>query len=165
MTNLKLTKAESILLTEAAGRPDGAIVPPGTVKPSSLERMIGRLSKAGLILAVEGGGEVLIAAGYRAVGLEPPRAVGSKKEQVIRLLGREDGATLDELVAATGWLAHTTRAFLSRLRSGGVMLARSTRDDRTAYRIEVAEEPVRKTRRREAAGVGVAAAHAEAVAA
>ena len=54
------------------------------------------------------------------------------------MLGREDGASLDELMEATGWLAHTTRAALSRLRSSGQTLAKSKRaDGRTAYRIEV----------------------------
>jgi hypothetical protein len=35
---------------------------------------------------------------------------GTKIAQVIELLQRGDGATLTELVAATGWLPHTTRA-------------------------------------------------------
>ena len=33
---------------------------------------------------------------------------GSKLARVIALLERDDGATIEELIAATGWLAHTT---------------------------------------------------------
>jgi hypothetical protein len=35
---------------------------------------------------------------------------GSKLARVIALLERDHGATIEELIAATGWLAHTTRA-------------------------------------------------------
>src|SRR5215217_2978287 len=35
---------------------------------------------------------------------------GSKQALVISLLGRPSGATLDDLIKATGWLPHTTRA-------------------------------------------------------
>ena len=38
---------------------------------------------------------------------------GSKTSRVIEMLKREGGTTLDEIVAETGWLKHTTRAMLS----------------------------------------------------
>jgi hypothetical protein len=38
---------------------------------------------------------------------------GSKKAQVIELLRRPEGATLQKLVEATGWQAHSVRGFLS----------------------------------------------------
>ena len=44
---------------------------------------------------------------------------GTKVAEVIALLQRGDGATLAELVAATGWLPHTTRAALTGLRKRG----------------------------------------------
>ena len=44
---------------------------------------------------------------------------GSKISQVIGLLRRDDDATLDEVVAATGWLPHTSRAALTGLRKRG----------------------------------------------
>ncbi|MBM0206175.1 DUF3489 domain-containing protein [Micromonospora sp. STR1s_5] len=59
---------------------------------------------------------------------------------VLDLLGRGEGASIDELMSATGWLPHTRRAALSRLRSAGKSLAKTTREDgRTAYRIIVEE--------------------------
>lgn len=54
---------------------------------------------------------------------------------VIDLLRREQGATLDELVSATGWQPHSTRAVLTGLRKKGHTIARSKRDDATCYRI------------------------------
>jgi hypothetical protein len=53
-----------------------------------------------------------------AAGKAPPR-LGSKLADVIQLLWREKGATIEELVAATGWLPHTTRAALTGLRKRG----------------------------------------------
>jgi len=52
---------------------------------------------------------------------------GTKIAQVIELLQRGDGATLAELVAATGWLPHTTRAALTGLRKGLSSTPRSER--------------------------------------
>ena len=41
-----------------------------------------------------------------------PRA-GTKQAMLIALLQAPDGATMDEIVAATGWLAHTARGAMS----------------------------------------------------
>ncbi len=38
---------------------------------------------------------------------------GSKKAIVIELLRRPEGATLQEIMSATGWMAHSVRGFLS----------------------------------------------------
>ncbi|HMR54496.1 MAG TPA: DUF3489 domain-containing protein [Amaricoccus sp.] len=53
---------------------------------------------------------------------------GTKQALVVSLLGREQGATLDELVAATGWLPHTTRAALTDLRRRGYSLQKDARE-------------------------------------
>ena len=61
---------------------------------------------------------------------------GTKQALIAGLLAREQGATLDELIAATGWLPHTTRAALTGLRRKGGTLEKGTREDgRTAYRL------------------------------
>lgn len=44
--------------------------------------------------------------------LPTPRA-GTKQAMLIALLRAPDGATMDEIVAATGWLAHTARGAMS----------------------------------------------------
>ena len=66
-----------------------------------------------------------------------PAKVGAKRALVIGLLRRGEGATIDDLVAATDWLPHTTRAALSGLRKGGLAIERSKAQRGTAsvYRI------------------------------
>jgi hypothetical protein len=56
---------------------------------------------------------------------------GSKKAQVIELLGRPEGATLQQLVEATGWQAHSVRGFLSGtlVKKMGHKVTRRKRDD------------------------------------
>ena len=57
--------------------------------------------------------------------------------QVIELLRRDQGAPIDELIAATGWLAHTTRAALTGLRKRGyaVVIDRSDKERGSFYLI------------------------------
>ena len=62
----------------------------------------------------------------------------TKAGTVLALLQREGGATLAELVEATGWLPHTTRAALTGLRKKGHTVERSKRGDLTCYRIAAA---------------------------
>ena len=72
----------------------------------------------------------------------------TKQAAVIGLLQREGGATLADLVDATG-LAHTTRAALTRLRQAGHVLDKGKDETgATVYRIVA---PGRTTRSRKAA--------------
>ena len=66
-----------------------------------------------------------------------PRTALSKIGEVVALLNRSEGATIAELVAATGWLPHTTRATLTGLRKKGHVIERNKRDDMTCYRVAV----------------------------
>ncbi len=151
MSSITLTKTEARLLTDAAGREDGLLVLPRTMKATTAQRLRGKLINDGVVSAREQDGTTshhLTPAGYRAIGLKPPREPGTKRSLILDLLARGEGASLDELIAATGWLPHTTRAALSRLRSGGQALVKSARPDgRTAYRIVTDQpEPVKRAR-------------------
>jgi hypothetical protein len=66
---------------------------------------------------------------------------GSKLAHVIALLERDHGATIAELIAATGWLAHTTRAALTGLRKRGYAVEIDRSDDNRGsfYRIPAGE--------------------------
>jgi hypothetical protein len=68
----------------------------------------------------------------RMAGVPKP---GSKGGIIVALLSREQGATVDELMAATGWQSHTTRAYFVGLRRIGLPVARVSKG---AYRIEAA---------------------------
>ncbi len=104
---------------------------------------------------------VILKAGREAIGLEDegPRTVdvrrreaasqkqpdagtgisapGSKRSRVIGMLSASSGATIEELVAATSWLPHTTRAVLTGLRKEGYSIERQRPDGATVstYRI------------------------------
>ncbi|WP_375458345.1 DUF3489 domain-containing protein [uncultured Enterovirga sp.] len=192
MSSITLSKTETKILTEAAGREGGLLLLPETMKEVSRQRLLGKLESAGLIAPAGQHGEdpTLTPAGYRAVGLRPPRArkgkvvdvtteagsspadtapvaevigsdsvrPGTKMALIMSLLGRPEGASQAEMIVATGWLPHTTRAALSRLRSAGHELSKSPREDGvTAYRI-AAPEPEPKRRSRKAAAPAEAAA-------
>ena len=68
--------------------------------------------------------------------INAPRS-GTKIESVVKMLSRSEGATLEAIIKATGWLSHTTFAALTGLRKRGYALERS-RDDkgaRSVYRL------------------------------
>jgi hypothetical protein len=79
-----------------------------------------------------------IAPVMEALVIEPTPSPKSKIGLVVELLRREHGATLAELVTATQWLPHTTRAALTGLRKKGHVLEKGTRDGATAYLIKAA---------------------------
>jgi hypothetical protein len=65
----------------------------------------------------------------------PATARQTKSGAVLALLQREEGATLAELIDATGWLPHTTRAALTGLRKKGHAIEKSKRGDITCYEV------------------------------
>lgn len=62
-----------------------------------------------------------------------PRAP-SKQQQLAALVVRDEGATLDQMIAATGWLPHTTRAALTGLRKKGFVISSDKIDGVRTYR-------------------------------
>ena len=73
--------------------------------------------------------------GMTNAGLSPARA-GSKQAKVIAMLSDGSGATMETLIASTGWLPHTTRAALSGLRKRGYAVERAQEADGSSrYRI------------------------------
>jgi hypothetical protein len=169
----KLTDLDSILLSTAAQRDTGSLLP----APESVSSPGARLTKAiaGLVkrgfaeeretsdklstYRVDGDvayGLYITNAGNAAIGITDnddaansgegrapsPATPGTprvtKSGAVLALLAREEGATLADLIAATGWLPHTTRAALTGLRKKGHVLEKSKRGEQTCYRVVVA---------------------------
>ena len=105
-------------------------------------------------------GLVITPAGLKAIGIETdgevdtpdvdiettaddqptikPTRTATKTQQVIDLLSRDEGATLAEIVEATGWLKHTSSAALTGLRKKGHAITRDKRGDETCYFIRSA---------------------------
>lgn len=72
---------------------------------------------------------------------EPASPVKSKRATIIRMLSAKEGASLDALVSATGWLPHTTRAVLTGLRKKGFVIERVRNENVSTWRIT--EHPAR----------------------
>ena len=66
-------------------------------------------------------------------------AAGSKKEQILALLRSATGATLGQIMAATGWQKHSVRGFLSAVvhkKMGLQVLSGKNRDGERVYRVK-----------------------------
>ena len=64
-----------------------------------------------------------------------PFRAGSKQARLVEILSTPDGASLDAIVEAMGWLPHTTRAAITGLRKRGLNVLTENRDGARAYRI------------------------------
>jgi len=166
-----LTDIQIILLSTAASRPDGSLLPP----PESLGTGAARIRKTvatlisrgfaqeilaadgtdfwreedgqGIAVVITDTGRAAIAPGdsdgsqqseSAAPANEAPLALPAyptKTAMVIDLLSRAEGATLDDLVRATGWLPHTMRAALTGLRKKGHQINKGKRSDITCYEL------------------------------
>ena len=82
------------------------------------------------------------AATLTATDSNPPRG-GTKIAKVLGLLRRNEGATLAEMIVATDWLPHTTRAALTGLRKRGyaISIDRSNKQRGSIYRAAGAAKP------------------------
>ncbi len=64
------------------------------------------------------------------------KQTATKSATVCKLLARPRGATVPELMTATGWQNHSVRAFFTGLRKKGLSLAREERTSgELAYRL------------------------------
>jgi hypothetical protein len=115
------------LKLSAAGAKTVALgeAPSGKLEPASSTQE----SLSDSIYSSEGAGKAA------AVGEAAPRE-GSKLASVMALLRRSEGATIDVLTKATGWLPHTTRAAITGVRKRGysVILDRSA-EGASVYRL------------------------------
>jgi hypothetical protein len=154
MAKFKLTDIHVLILSAAATRPGGNLLPP----PEGLGELSDQLlasyddlvrykfaaeietDVSDQVWRSDDGktyGLVLTNKGKAAAAEQvPPSGKAAKKiDIVLDLLRREQGATLAELVDATGWLPHTTRAALTGLRKKGHVLDKAIRDGATCYSI------------------------------
>jgi hypothetical protein len=72
--------------------------------------------------------------GAPASKVPTPRS-GTKQAMLITLLRAPDGATMDEIVAATGWLAHTARGAMSGALGKKLGLVVTSEKDTTRGRV------------------------------
>jgi Protein of unknown function (DUF3489) len=72
-----------------------------------------------------------------SVEREPAKAQAPTKSFAVqKLLSRTKGASITEIMTATGWQPHSARAFLTGLRKKNITIVRECRKDgETSYRI------------------------------
>lgn len=156
MAKFKLTDIHALILSAAATRPDGNLLPPpeglGELSEqlrASYDDLVRHKFAAEIETDVSDQiwrsndgktyGLVLTDKGKAAAAEQAPPAKAAKKiDTVLDLLRREQGATIAELIEATGWLPHTTRAALTGLRKKGHVIDKATRDGVTCYSIAAA---------------------------
>lgn len=143
MTQIQLSDAQAVILSTACAREDGAVFPvTASLKGGAVGNVCKSLLKQGLIEEIaatdlntvwrhdEERGPITLRATPLACStlgitdqqdetpIETPtapvqRRKGTKQETLIEMLRAEGGATIDEIVEATGWQAHTVRGAMS----------------------------------------------------
>ena len=61
-------------------------------------------------------------AAKKAKAAKQPKTGTSKKDEVLALISRKNGATLEEIMAATSWQKHTVRGFIAILGKKGTKI-------------------------------------------
>ena len=147
---MKLTDTQTLILNTAIQSPDGRLSWfPDNLKGGARNKVLGSLLRQGLI-QIDGESHRVTDLAYAALGLTVPPASAepikaaprtrenTKQAQIIAMLQRPEGATISQIVEATGWQPHTVRgtfagAFKKKL---GLTLS-SSKDDhgQRVYRI------------------------------
>ena len=121
---MKLTPSQTLLLTAAANHPQQLLADfPPNLKGGALIKVMTSLGNESLIQPHSKGssGNTIFSitkAGLHAIGIEPmskpkPKREGSKQSVIVELMKRSEGATLAQMVEATGWQAHTVRGCMA----------------------------------------------------
>ncbi len=157
----KLTDTQTAVLKATASRPDGNIEPlPPNLRGGARTKVIEGLLARGLVVDVDGH-HLLTDAGYAAVGkrrpaqkgvqkMDSPDALtkreataptirpGTKLAEIIDAMRHPGGATIAQMMACTGWQAHSVRGAISgmvRTRLGYEVVTEKGADGQRAYRI------------------------------
>jgi hypothetical protein len=103
------------------------------VNSNKRQRRMAREPKPDVAAIKESNSEHAVAA--REGGAAAPLKKATKTGMVLSLLSRAEGATLDQMVKATGWLPHTTRAALTGLKKKGHGVVSEKTDGVRTYRL------------------------------
>lgn len=121
--------------TDSAVRGETAIIAAGGAQPAAATTRRPRRMARNRGIGGEPAGSTTVASKPAKQDKPAKPKAESKIARVISLLGRQQGATLADLVEATGWLPHTTRAALTGLRKKGHSIEKAKRDDMTCYKL------------------------------
>ncbi len=147
---MKLTNTQTLILNTAIQSPDGRLSWfPDNLKGGARDKVLGSLLRQGLI-QIEGESHRVTDLAYEALELPvPPASIepikaaprtreNTKQAQIIAMLQRPEGATISQIVEATGWQQHTVRGtFAGTLKKKLGLLIVSEKDSQAnrVYRI------------------------------
>ena len=122
---MKLTDAQTLILNTAIQSSDGRLSWfPDNLKGGARDKVLGSLLRQGLI-QIDGESHRVTDLAYEALGLPvPPASIepikaaprtreNTKQAQIIAMLQRPEGATINQIIEVTGWQPHTVRGTLA----------------------------------------------------
>ena len=147
---MKLTDTQTLILNTAIQSSDGRLSWfPDNLKGGARDKVLCSLLRQGLI-EIDGESHRVSDLAYAALGLAvPPASIepikaaprtreNTKQAQIIAMLQRPEGATISQIVEATGWQQHTVRGtFAGTLKKKLGLLIVSEKDSQAnrVYRI------------------------------
>lgn len=118
---MKLTDTQTLILNTAIQASNGQLSWfPDNLKGGARDKVLGSLLRQGLI-QIDGESHRVTNLAYEALGLPvhhapaatiktaPRTRDNTKQAQIIAMLKRPEGATISQIVEATGWQPHTVR--------------------------------------------------------
>src|ERR1700761_7727381 len=145
-SSIKLTDAQLLILSAASRREDRCLTAPKSLKRPAAEKLaVGAADPAplgaGATAEIAATARNSAAPNVKSAPVSSTPRQGTKIARVIELLRRDQGATLEALIVATGWLPHTARAALTGLRHSGydVRLERGQNGSASVYRIDASQ--------------------------
>ena len=122
---MKLTDTQTLILNAAIQSSGGQLSWfPDNLKGGARDKVLGSLLRQGLI-QIDGESHRVTELAYEALGLPvPPASIepikaaprtreNTKQAQIIAMLQRPEGATINQIIEVTGWQPHTVRGTLA----------------------------------------------------
>ncbi len=122
---MKLTDTQTLILNAAIQSSGGQLSWfPDSLKGGARDKVLGSLLRQGLI-QIDGESHRVTELAYEALGLPvPPASIepikaaprtreNTKQAQIIAMLQRPEGATINQIIEVTGWQPHTVRGTLT----------------------------------------------------
>lgn len=115
--SMKLSNTQIAALKSGAAHNAGHITLPATLRGGARQKVVAALTNVNLAVT-SGDALVITSAGLAAIGADPAKPVkqprlDTKQAQLIAMMRRPEGVTIDEAVERLDWQAHTVRGAIA----------------------------------------------------
>lgn len=112
--SIKLSATQIAALKSGAAHNAGHITMPATLRGGARQKVVTALANANLIVT-SNDALVITSAGLAAVGANPAKQprLDTKQAQLIAMMRRPEGTTIDEAAKTLDWQAHTVRGAIA----------------------------------------------------